>query len=320
MLSGKSGAAIRDARGNIVRAAEFQSTEAEPGRVQPDRRWFGNTRTISQTALEHFRTSLADKVNDPYAVVLKKNKLPMSLLTDSPSTSSTAASSTQPRMDLTTAEPFSDTFGKKAQRKRPKLDVGSIAELASSASTSAQPASTITDTLLQSGGDSIGAAVDTEQSVAPSAALAAAEDAALRHVPQDYILSAGTSKRIWAELYKVIDSSDVLLHVLDARDPLGTRCDSVEKYLEREKKGKKVIYILNKVDLVPGWAAVSSLPFSHPPTTHHTHHGSQVVCESPRWLFPVAERPLRSWKIKSLGGMCAPASPFVFGRCDLLAR
>ena len=36
-------------------------------------------------------------------------------------------------------------------------------------------------------------------------------------------MKAGTSKRIWDELYKVIDSSDVLCHVLDARDPEGTR-------------------------------------------------------------------------------------------------
>lgn len=45
--------------------------------------FLGNTRVISQTALDHFRTSLGAKVNDPYAVVLKKNKLPMSLLLDS---------------------------------------------------------------------------------------------------------------------------------------------------------------------------------------------------------------------------------------------
>lgn len=78
----------------------------------------------------------------------------------------------------------------------------------------------------------------------------------------DYILSAGTSKRIWSELYKVIDSSDVILHVLDARDPLGTRCLSVENYLAKEKRGKKMVWILNKVDLVPGWVAVS--PISRP--------------------------------------------------------
>lgn len=87
------------------------------------------------------------------------------------------------------------------------------------------------------------------------------DDAEANDAPLDYILAAGTSKRIWGELYKVIDSSDIILHVLDARDPLGTRCHSVEKYLANEKKTKKVIYILNKVDLVPGWAAVSGLFF-----------------------------------------------------------
>lgn len=90
---------------------------------------------------------------------------------------------------------------------------------------------------------------------------AARDDAEANDAPLDYILAAGTSKRIWGELYKVIDSSDIILHVLDARDPLGTRCHSVEKYLAKEKKTKKVIYILNKVDLVPGWAAVSELPY-----------------------------------------------------------
>jgi nuclear GTP-binding protein len=39
---------------------------------------------------------------------------------------------------------------------------------------------------------------------------------------------------------------------------MGTRCESVETYLAKEKRGKKVVYILNKVDLVPGWVAVSA--------------------------------------------------------------
>ena len=41
---------------------------------------------------------------------------------------------------------------------------------------------------------------------------------------REYIFAAGKSKRIWNELYKVIDSSDVILQVLDARDPLGNFC------------------------------------------------------------------------------------------------
>ena len=40
----------------------------------------GNTRVISQTALEHFRESLSSKVHDPYSVLLRRNKLPMSLI------------------------------------------------------------------------------------------------------------------------------------------------------------------------------------------------------------------------------------------------
>jgi nuclear GTP-binding protein len=97
------GKAVRDRDGKIIEAAAFQKGEDEtkPGRVQPDRRWFGepyfsstecvvadiitflgNTRVISQTALDHFRTSLANRAHDPYSVLLKRNKLPMGLLDD----------------------------------------------------------------------------------------------------------------------------------------------------------------------------------------------------------------------------------------------
>ena len=97
----KGGKAVRDKDGRIIQAAAFQKGEDEtkPGRVQPDRRWFGalslaicvcgslcfligNTRVISQTALDHFRTSLSTKQNDPYSVLLRRNKLPMALLDD----------------------------------------------------------------------------------------------------------------------------------------------------------------------------------------------------------------------------------------------
>ena len=35
------GKEVRDRDGRIIQAAEFQSKDVEPGRVQPDRRWFG---------------------------------------------------------------------------------------------------------------------------------------------------------------------------------------------------------------------------------------------------------------------------------------
>lgn len=70
------------------------------------------------------------------------------------------------------------------------------------------------------------------------------------------LFKAGQSRRIWGELYKVIDSSDVIIQVLDARNPLGTRCIQVEQYIKKEKGHKHIIFVLNKCDLVPTWITV----------------------------------------------------------------
>lgn len=43
----------------------------------------------------------------------------------------------------------------------------------------------------------------------------------------------------------------------DARDPEGTRCRAVEQYLKKEAPHKHLVFILNKVDLVPTRVAVS---------------------------------------------------------------
>ncbi|XP_012886206.1 PREDICTED: guanine nucleotide-binding protein-like 3 [Dipodomys ordii] len=52
------------------------------------------------------------------------------------------------------------------------------------------------------------------------------------------------------ELKKVIEVSDVLLEVLDARDPLGCRCPQVEEAVVQNGL-KKLVLVLNKSDLVP---------------------------------------------------------------------
>ena len=177
------------------------------------------------------------------------------------------------RVKLETAEPFSDTFGPRAQRKRPRVDAGSFEELAKSSQ--ANNKRTHAQMTAEDGGADAISGETAAQAQSGDAANGTDDhdvgadhlndeqrileaDAELANAPKDYILQAGTSRRIWGELYKVIDSSDIILHVLDARDPLGTRCHSVENYLAKEKRAKKVIYILNKVDLIPGWAAVSA--------------------------------------------------------------
>ena len=70
------------------------------------------------------------------------------------------------------------------------------------------------------------------------------------------LFKAGQSRRIWGELYKVIDSSDVVIQVLDARNPDGTRCKQVEQFIKKEKSHKHIIFVLNKCDLVPTWITV----------------------------------------------------------------
>ncbi|TBU26707.1 hypothetical protein BD311DRAFT_698127 [Dichomitus squalens] len=53
-------------------------------------------------------------------------------------------------------------------------------------------------------------------------------------------------------LHKVIDEADIIVLVLDARDPEGCRSRLVEEEVRRrEAEGKRLVFVLNKVDLVP---------------------------------------------------------------------
>ena len=147
--------------------------------------------------------------------------------------------------------PFADTFGPKMQRKRVKLGVSSVEDLAESTTQSHDSYLDRLDEQLllsgNSGAEPVGEAVKADDGYITSA--------------REAIFNKGQSKRIWNELYKVIDSSDVVIHVLDARDPLGTRCRSVEKYIKEEAPHKHLIFVLNKCDLVPTRVAVSNIFF-----------------------------------------------------------
>jgi len=76
----KDGKPIRNAKGEVVKAAAFQSKEIPKARVEPNRRWFNSTRVIAQDALAEFRERIGSKIGDPYQVLLRRNKLPLSLL------------------------------------------------------------------------------------------------------------------------------------------------------------------------------------------------------------------------------------------------
>ena len=246
----KEGKAQRNASGKITKAASYQSRDKPSARVEPSRNWFGNTRVISQEALTSFREAMAERASDPYQVLLKSNKLPMSLVRDGEGKN--GLKQHQAKMQVESA-PFGDTFGPKAQRKRVKLAVDSLQDLAGE---SVKMHESYLEKQEQA--KLLSGEPRQEEQVGE-----AEPDDTIMTTSNEPIFSKGQSKRIWNELYKVIDSSDVVMHVLDARDPLGTRCRSVEKYIREEAPHKHLIFVLNKCDLVPTGVAVSRMFLSY---------------------------------------------------------
>lgn len=61
------------------------------------------------------------------------------------------------------------------------------------------------------------------------------------------------SRKAFDKVFKqVVDQADVVLYVLDARDPEGTRSKEVERMvMAAASGGKRLILVLNKIDLIP---------------------------------------------------------------------
>ncbi|ODM94898.1 Nucleolar GTP-binding protein 2 [Orchesella cincta] len=231
----------RDRLGKIVKAAPFQTTlpSGSVARIEPSIKWFGNSKTISQGALEKFQEELGKVKKDPYQVVMRATKLPITLL---------EAKSKQARVHILDTESFDSVFSKKKMRKRPSLHVTELTDLVQMAEKKAETYDATKDK------DLVREAPDMWTG------------------PREWVMAAGQSKRIWNELYKVIDSSDVIIQVLDARDPMGTRSPPIEKFLNKDKSYKHLIFVLNKVDLVPTWVTqrwIQILSKEHPTLAFH---------------------------------------------------
>ncbi|XP_023131750.1 nucleolar GTP-binding protein 2 [Amphiprion ocellaris] len=230
-------------RGKVIKPLQYQSTVA-PGtvaRVEPNIKWFANTRVIKQSSLQKFQEEMGAVQKDPYRVVMRQSKLPMSLLHD-------RVKAHNSKVHILDTEGFETTFGPKAQRKRPSLMVGDVKDLVEQAEASA-----------------LSYNADKDKNLVT-------EDTGVREEVREEIFKKGQSKRIWGELYKVIDSSDVIIQVLDARDPMGTRSKSIETYLKKEKPWKHLIFVLNKCDLIPTWVTkrwVAVLSQEYPTLAFH---------------------------------------------------
>ncbi|NXO18428.1 GNL3 protein, partial [Oriolus oriolus] len=65
------------------------------------------------------------------------------------------------------------------------------------------------------------------------------------------LLNKNSKKSFCRELMKVLEASDVVLEVLDARDPMGCRCPQLEQAVTCSGGNKRLLLVLNKIDLVP---------------------------------------------------------------------
>ncbi|KAJ3241552.1 Guanine nucleotide-binding protein-like 3 [Chytriomyces hyalinus] len=60
-----------------------------------------------------------------------------------------------------------------------------------------------------------------------------------------------SKKAYYKEFRKVVEQADVILEVLDARDPMGCRPKQIEELILNAGINKRIILVLNKIDLVP---------------------------------------------------------------------
>ncbi|ESZ93915.1 putative Nuclear GTP-binding protein NUG1 [Sclerotinia borealis F-4128] len=102
------------------------------------------------------------------------------------------------------------------------------------------------------------------------------------------------SRKAFDKVFKeVVDQADVVLYVLDARDPEGTRSKEVERMvMAAASGGKRLILVLNKIDLIPppvlkAWLIhlrryFPTLPLraSGPAANAHTFNHSQLTVKS----------------------------------------
>ena len=252
----------------------------ETGRIAPDRRWFGNTRVVEPTQLDAFRQEMTEQVADPYSVVLKRKKLPMGLLREA------AIQECPPSQALLEQEPFDKAFGSKSRRKRVKLDQlllartdddGNKKKKAKVVGGQAQVYDNPVNNNNNDGGDgdfnpyeklmkvaqTSHATYDkrnSEEGIVPwgrdsDLVRTEGENIDWRHEKKDDLFLKGQSKRIWGEFFKVVDCSDVVLHVIDARNVPGTRCTMIENHIRDNANHKHLVFVLNKIDLVPNWVA-----------------------------------------------------------------
>jgi nuclear GTP-binding protein len=199
-------------------------TDPQAGRLYSNRKYWGNTRQLDQKELDKYTKALNKSMEakgSGHSILISGRKLPVSLLKGNDI-------KTSKNVRLLDIESFQDTFGKTARRKKPRVTSYTFDSMLEKVQKSQEKYDPVKDNDLHKN-DMIDAKIKVS----------------------DKRIEAGQSKRIWEELYKVLDSSDVVIQVIDARDPMGTRTKHVEDHLKKNCPNKHMVLVLNKCDLIP---------------------------------------------------------------------
>ncbi|KAK4255302.1 hypothetical protein QN277_008317 [Acacia crassicarpa] len=119
---------------------------------------------------------------------------------------------------------------------------------------------------------------------------------------------------IWRQLWRVLERSDLLVMVVDSRDPLFYRCPDLEAYAREVDEHKRTLLLVNKADLLP-------TPIREKWAEYFRAHDILFIF----WSAKAATAALEGKKLPSSSGAenlkksCNPDIK-IYGRDELLAR
>ncbi|XP_028808348.1 GTPase LSG1-2-like [Neltuma alba] len=119
---------------------------------------------------------------------------------------------------------------------------------------------------------------------------------------------------IWRQLWRVVERSDLLVMVVDSRDPLFYRCPDLEAYAREVDEHKRTLLLVNKADLL-------STPIREKWAEYFRAHDILFIF----WSAKAASAALEGKKLHSSSDAdnlkkCSNPDTKIYGRDELLAR